>query len=188
MNEPRICRICGKPFFAKTANQIFCSPECYDSRHHPKKPMQRKRCPICGKEFETTNSLAKYCSEECKVAGRQENDRKSKQRRMGRKQPEIRACLICGKEFKPKAGNQVCCSLECSKQNTKNTRAKWEAKRQKEKKKEKKYFAQSAARDSRRIQAGFAALRPAQKNTSGKRERKPGNSTKKRWSRKNGFV
>lgn len=129
MNEPRICKVCGKPFFAKTVNQIFCSPECYDKQHHPKSPMQRKKCPICGKEFETTNSLTKYCSEECKVTGRRENDRKSKKNREEKKPPKTRICKICGKSFVPKNGNQGCCSLECSNQNAKNNRAEWEAKK-----------------------------------------------------------
>jgi predicted nucleic acid-binding Zn ribbon protein len=111
MNEPRICKVCGKPFFAKRGNQLTCSPECSWKNGHPKSPIQKKICPICGKEFESADEKRKYCSEGCADAQQRESKQKWRKQQSSTKSA---VCPVCGETFTVTNQRRKYCSEECA--------------------------------------------------------------------------
>ena len=76
MYEAIPCKYCGKMFYPKHPNQVYCSEGCqqnglFMSRygHDPAKkeghPYNKRICIHCGKEFWPAGPNTKTCSEEC---------------------------------------------------------------------------------------------------------------------------
>ena len=107
----RICRVCGKVFYAKPSHikrggGIYCSYEC----HHISRTTKVERvCPVCGMAFYTNPSKIKkgygiYCSLKCMG--------------ISRANKVERICPVCGKVFfvSPghiKNGSGIHCSHRC---------------------------------------------------------------------------
>jgi hypothetical protein len=118
MNEPKICKICGKTFFARVHNQLCCRPECslQNAKNHEKarhgnlKKVKEKICPICGKKFTGNVISRKYCCEECSQIARKRREQKRLDRVRGRAM-EVRFCEICGNRLS--RAQKSYCSKEC---------------------------------------------------------------------------
>ena len=77
---PIPCRCCGKPFAARHANQVYCSPECQSKIKIQRQNAWRKEkwksrppvivsCAICGADFKAKRCTSRYCSKECAKEG-----------------------------------------------------------------------------------------------------------------------
>jgi len=67
--QKRKCEFCGKTFFTKVHNKIFCSIECRNSEYkmkNPPKGIPKRKCINCGKSFTPNSSSQKYCCIQCR--------------------------------------------------------------------------------------------------------------------------
>lgn len=76
----RECKICGRPFIAKVANQEMCSEQCRaiskkqyaakinaELRAATKERLGTYICVVCGREYHPANSLKVTCSPQCQT-------------------------------------------------------------------------------------------------------------------------
>ena len=109
----KICKMCGKEFYAENGHTKYCSNECKKTAYKiQQKGYAGKRnavkepiiCLHCGKEFMPRNGNQIYCSRECTVLYH---------RKLNKPTSKEKKCAICGKEFTPTYHNQKYCSDEC---------------------------------------------------------------------------
>ena len=67
MNHNKVCKTCGKHFFSKYVQKIYCSDFCAPSPvPFEKKPKIEKKCCVCSGTFlDWAKGQKKYCSEVC---------------------------------------------------------------------------------------------------------------------------
>lgn len=117
----RLCKICGKPFFARPdalaeGNGLCCSRSCSNRLRYHIPPPVEMTCPVCGKTFLLAVSKAKvrkvhFCSRSCTARSR------VKERASNWKGGRLeRICEICGKSFLPRRRNDPTklCSQKCA--------------------------------------------------------------------------
>lgn len=100
------CAVCHRNVIKKSKNQKFCSIQCCNEKHKPKRPRAKKECPECLTVFNGTKK-DKYCSIDCVLKV------KSRKNKIYRTKEGIRMkCKVCGRMFVGKFMSPIC-SLHC---------------------------------------------------------------------------
>lgn len=107
LSGDRVCKGCGKRFFATKPQQRYCTEECRiytaskkaEERYRAAHPVAMGKCLRCGREFEL-GCRKKYCSDACREATALEKARAERESQQ--------ICPICGEAFVPWHGTKYC--------------------------------------------------------------------------------
>jgi HNH endonuclease len=115
------CKICGKTFYSKVSNAVYCSDECRAKAY-------KHVCVVCNKEFRSPYNNAKYCSDACKnkimiskqcvvcsktfLVSINERSRTVCSDECSEMR-HVCKCVVCGKEFRSKLSTSKYCSDKC---------------------------------------------------------------------------
>lgn len=125
----RQCSVCKSNYNPRTANQKYCSQDCYAKRERNRTPYQPKvkeiemrECALCHQSFEVHHPRHVYCSDSCR-------DKVDRKKRKEESPPKTRICEHCGTEYPNpmKAGLTHYCSDPCRIEATKIKRRQWKA-------------------------------------------------------------